>query len=58
MNKTTKPECLEPPATKPDEKKIQLVVDGCAVKLSFASKPEGAKIESIKKMILNGMARV
>jgi hypothetical protein len=58
MNEITKTKHTEKPAIKSTEKQVRLVVDGCAVKLSFAPRAEGERIEVIKKMILGGMARV
>lgn len=42
-----------------ENKQIQMSVDGCTVKLNFLGNQEGAaKIEAVKRMILNGLAKV
>ena len=48
------------PQTEPTPKKqICMNVDGCTVKLNVtANKGEVSKIETVKRMILNGLAKV
>jgi len=42
-----------------EKKQIRMNVDGCTVKLNIsANKNETARIETIKRMILNGLAKV
>jgi len=42
-----------------DKKQIRMNVDGCTVKLNLSSnKSEVGKIETVKRMILNGLAKV
>ena len=41
------------------KKQIRLNVDGCTVKLNIVPNRDGAaKIESVKRMILNGLAKI
>ena len=46
-------------ATKAAEnKQIKMTVDGCSVKINFIPQNEKAtKMESVKRMILNGLAK-
>lgn len=47
------------PQSKPDDiKQIRMDVDGCTVKLNLPSDTkEMARIETVKRMILNGVAK-
>ena len=59
MSKNEKTGKLSVQTPDAENKQIEMTVDGCIVKINFLpNQSKTAKIETVKRMILNGLAKV